>query len=379
MARGPKGGSLPPRSFDAVDTSDPSNLPPPALSIGLAGPPGGGKTKSALRIADGIARVRGGKPAVIETEPGRVAKYLKGPRNPDGHDFHYIPFTPPFAPEYFLAAIRQAEERFKPAAIIVDSMSDEHEGEGGVLDWHDREVPNSGGNEWAAWKEPKASRRVLINGIEHVRTPLILTFRARDKTRTEKRPDRSGNMRDTPVSIGFVPIAPTEIVHALDLVCLLPPRSNGVATWSSVKAGEDFTIKIPEYLAGMIRQGETLDERLGEALARWQRGDVDAGGQPRSSGNGERRQRTPQEMTDAYVARVNGIGRLDDLRAFQLEESTRKFLDGLKEKHPALWDRAVEANSRRAGELQPADDEPEGEEDLTFPADPKLANAGGGE
>jgi hypothetical protein len=362
MARGPKGGQLPPRSFEEVDTSDPANLPDPALSLGLAGPPGGGKTKSALRIADGIARVRGGKPAVIETEPGRVAKYLRGPRNPDGHDFHYIPFAPPFAPEYFLAAIRDAERKYNPAAIIVDSMSGEHEGEGGVLDWHDREVPNSGGNEWAAWKEPKASRRVLINGIEHIRTPLILTFRAREKTKTVEG-------QRAPVNVGFMPIAPTEIVHALDLVCLLAPRSNGVATWSSVKAGEDFTIKIPEYLAGMIRQGEVLDERLGEALARWQRGEVDDRGQGAAATSTKR---TPAEMADAYVARVNAIEDLDAFQAFQLEPATARFIASLKEKHPALWDRVVEANSRRARELaaDAGDEDDQGGGDELFPDDP---------
>jgi len=371
MARGPKGGQLPPRQFEAAD---PASLPLPALSIGLAGPPGGGKTKSALRIADGIARVRGGKPAVIETEPGRVAKYLRSARNPDGHDFHLLPFTPPFAPEYFLAAIRQAEERYKPAAIVVDSMSDEHEGEGGVLDWHDREVPNSGGNEWAAWKEPKASRRVLINGLEHIRTPIILTFRAREKTKTQP-VTRNGRTRDEPVNVGFMPIAPTEIVHALDLVALLPPRSNGVAVWSSVKAGEDFTIKIPEYLAGMIRQGDVLDERLGEALARWQKGDVDERGRPNEPTTTARR--SPAEMTDAYISRVNGFDDLESLQAFQMEEGTRKFLTGLKERHPALWDRAVEANSQRAAALQRSAAPSEETDDVEFPADPALDNPGG--
>jgi hypothetical protein len=369
------GKPLPERRFEAVD---PSTLPTPALSIGLAGPPGGGKTKSALRIADGIARVRGGKPVVIETEPGRVAKYLRGPRNPDGHDFHLIPFAPPFAPEYFLAAIKQAEERYKPAAIIVDSASDEHEGEGGVLDWHDKEVPNSGGNEWAAWKDPKKSRRKLITGLEHIRTPIILTFRAREKTTTQKQQGRDGRVRDVPVNIGFVPVAPLEIVHALDLVALLPPRANGVAVWSSAKAGEDFTIKIPEYLAPMIVQGDVLNEDLGEALARWQRGDVDDNGVAKAEAKAAR---SPQDLVDGYVARVNAIEDLGELRAFQMEERTRKFVEGVKAKHPALFDRIVEANSRRAAALEPqgADNGQtnDDENDVEFPSDPSLENPGG--
>lgn len=346
------------RTFRAVDVS---TLPPPPLSLGLMGPPGGGKTKSALRVADGFARVRGGKPALIDTEAGRALKYLRSDRNPNGHDFHYIPFAPPFVPEDFLAAIKAAEE-LNPAAIIVDSMSDEHEGEGGVLDWHDRAVPQMGGNEWAAWSKPKASRRILISGIQQIRTPLIVTFRAREKTRTEK----NSRGKEVPVNIGFMPIAPAEIVHTLDLTCLLPHRANGVPEWESPKSGEDFVIKLPEFLAPMIRRGAPLDEELGEALARWQAGTPPAS----STGNGKRK-RSPQEQVDAYVERINAIGSLDELQTFQTSEGVTKFVDSLREGNPALLDRVIAANSRRTAELGGYPDDDPDDADDEFPAPPE--------
>ena len=149
------------------------------LSIGIVGPPGGGKTLSSLRIAKGIQSVRGGDILLIDTEGGRSRKY--GEVVP----FKIIEFPPPCRSEDFLTAIKQ-QVALNPAAIIVDSMSDEHEGEGGYLEWHDELVPKMGGNDWAAWAKPKASRKRLITGLLHIKVPLIFTFRAREKTRQDK-------------------------------------------------------------------------------------------------------------------------------------------------------------------------------------------------
>lgn len=334
-------------------TVNPTNANIPPLLIGLMGPPGGGKTKSALRIADGMAKVRGGKPLLIDTEAGRALRYHKS--RPGGtHDFDYIQFTPPFIPAHFMDAIKQGVE-MKAACIIVDSMSDEHEGEGGVLDWHDREVPNMGGNEWAAWSKPKASRRVLISGIQQIRIPVILTFRAREKTTTKKE-NKGGRVRDVPVNIGFMPIAPAEIVHTLDLVGLIPPRANGVPIWNSPKEGEEFMLKLPEFLSPLIEKGAPLDERLGEALALWQKGDGDAATMKATahSNPDEKRKMTPEEMVDAYVAAVGKIETLDELRDYQTDDRRAAWIAKVKTQRPDLHDRITSANSQQYSKLMAA-------------------------
>lgn len=329
---------------------NPPVSPVPPLLIGILGPPAGGKTKSSLRIAAGMSRVRGGKPALIDTEKGRSLKHRKGPHNPNGHDFDYIPFDPPFVPEHFLDAIREAA-KLKPSAIIVDSMSDEHEGEGGVLDWHDQAVPQMGGNEWAAWSKPKASRRKLISGIQQFEIPLIFTFRAREKTRTEK-VTKNGRTREVPVNIGYQPIAPMEIVHTLDLTCLLPPRANGVALWESPKEGEDFVIKFPDFLQHLISRGMVLNEDFGEALARWQVGDAAP-----AKAAGERK-RSPEELVDDYCRALGSKGSLEELMAFQTAERTVKFVEAIQKSHPALFDRILTANATAARNLSPPDEDP---------------------
>ncbi|MGY4614803.1 hypothetical protein ACVWZ4_000030 [Bradyrhizobium sp. USDA 4472] len=222
------------------------------LLLGVIGPPGGGKTLSSLKIARGIQKVRGGDIHVIDTEGGRSRKYN------DLIPFNIVELTNGRSND-FLEAIR-AQLPANPAAIIVDSMSDEHDQ---YLAWHDEMVPKMGGNEWAAWAKPAAARKALITGLLKVKVPLIFTFRAREKTKQEGK---------KVINIGWQPVAPLEIVHTLDLTCILPPRADGVPVWKSDKIGEDFIIKLPNYLAPYIREGQALNEQMGEAFARWAAG-----------------------------------------------------------------------------------------------------------
>jgi len=227
------------------------------LLLGIVGPPGGGKTLSSLKLARGIQRVRGGDIHLIDTEGGRARKYN------DLIPFNIVELTGGRSGD-FLECIK-AQLLAKPAAIIVDSMSDEHEA---YLEWHDEMVPKMGNNEWAAWAKPKAARKQLISGILKIKTPLIFTFRAREKTKQDV-----VNGKKVVTNIGWQPVAPLEIVHTLDLTAILPPRADGVPVWKSNKVGEDFIIKRPNYLEQFIHDGP-IDERMGEGFARWAKGEV---------------------------------------------------------------------------------------------------------
>jgi len=235
------------------------------LLLGMIGPPGGGKTLSALKLAKGIQSVRGGDIIVLDTEGGRARKYN------DLVPFKIVELPPNARSDVFLEAIT-AQLPAKPAAVIVDSMSDEHEA---YLEWHDEMVPKMGNNEWAAWAKPKAARKKLISGILKIKTPLIFTFRAREKTKQDV-----VNGKKVVTNIGWQPVAPLEIVHTLDLTCILPPRADGVPVWKSDKIGEDFIIKLPNYLAPFIEAGKPLNEEMGAAFARWAKGETAAPVQP---------------------------------------------------------------------------------------------------
>jgi hypothetical protein len=260
------------------------------LLLGMIGPPGGGKTLSALRLAKGIQEVRGGDIIVIDTEGGRSRKYN------DQIPFKIVEMVPDANSTSFLEAIR-AQLPNKPAAVIVDSMSDEHER---YLSWHDEMVPNMGGNEWAAWAKPKASRKLLISGILKIKTPLIFTFRAREKTKQNTDPNAKRNEKI--INIGWQPVAPLEIVHTLDLTCILPPRADGVPVWKSDKIGEDFIIKLPNYLAPFIEQGQPLSEAMGAAFARWARGDAAPARQSAAPKNSDQPQGGAADLGEAMTA-----------------------------------------------------------------------------
>lgn len=273
---------------------------------GLIGPPGSGKTLSALLLAQGIARVMGGRVKLLDTEGGRCRQYA------DDVDFDEVPFEAPYSPTDFLAAVRQLRDGGDCGCIVIDSQSDEHEGEGGVLDWHEREIDRMAGAQkddfrrrdalsQAGWIKPKAARQAMVQGYLRLGVPLILNFRAREKTKPMK--DEKG--RTAPVNLGFVPIAPPEVIFCCSFKCLLPPFGQGVPTWESDKVGENFLLKLPHHFRAIFGEDRALTADMGAALATWARGDGASSPQrthplPRSRGAGAAENSNPSAAPDLY-------------------------------------------------------------------------------
>ena len=241
------------------------------LLFGLIGPSGSGKTYSALRLATGMQRVFGGEIFVIDTEAGRAKHYA------DTFRFRHVPFAAPFAPADYAAAIKHCVAR-GAKIIIVDSMTHEHSGQGGVLEWHAAEVERIMAA-WRcteekanipAWGKPKAARRSLINTITQAPAHFIICFRAKDKISIGKGPEG----RSTVTTLGFMPEGGEEFVFELTAKSLLLPGAGGVPTWQSEKPGEKLMIKLPEYFRGIFSgaEGKPLDEGVGQQLAEWAAG-----------------------------------------------------------------------------------------------------------
>jgi len=253
---------LPKREYIATDAKR-EKVP---LLIGLMGPSGGGKTFSALRLATGIQSVSGGDIYFIDTESKRALHYA------DKFKFKHVPFGAPFGSLDYLAALQWAAGQ-GAGVIVVDSMSHEHEGPGGMIDLHDQIVDRMAGDNYAkrnavqmvAWSEPKAKRRALINGILQLNTNFIFCFRAKNSSKPAK--DEKG--KSVVVPQGFMPIAGEEFVFEQTLNALLLPGAGGVPTWHSDQVGERTMIKLPEQFAGMRNRNRPLDEKVGEHLARW--------------------------------------------------------------------------------------------------------------
>ncbi len=239
------------------------------LLLGLVGPSGSGKTYSALRLATGIQSVVGGKVAAIDTEARRMLHYA------GRFDFEYLEFGAPFGSDRYLAAVRSAVLDLGAKTVIVDSMSHEHEGPGGHLEFHDEEVARlmeAGGfkSEFAAqipaWTRPSARRRRLINGLLQLPANLIFCFRAKEKIKLVKR-----NGRTEPVELGWQAIAGEEFVYEMTDRFLLPPGCEGRPAWDEAAQATGVP-KVTEEHREFFPAGAQLSEEIGVKLATWAQG-----------------------------------------------------------------------------------------------------------
>lgn len=241
------------------------------LFVGIVGPSGAGKTYSALRMAKGMKKVHGGPIVFIDTENRRGLHYASE------FDFMHMEFGAPYGSLDYLSAIHQATE-LNPSVIIIDSMSHEHEGPGGLLEAHEKELDrmvgpdapdwkrNSAG--FAAWQKPKADRRALLQGLTRTNANVIACFRAQEKTKPIK--NDKGKME--PTVIGWSAITDQTFVYEMTMCALLLPSAKGVPTWHTEMQAEKAAMKFPGQFDGMIRDGEALCEDHGFALATWAQG-----------------------------------------------------------------------------------------------------------
>jgi AAA domain len=243
------------------------------LLLGIVGPSGGGKTFSALRLASGIQQVVGGEIAVIDTEARRSLHYA------NKFKFLHLDFAPSHSPDRYLEAIKSAIAA-GAKTVVVDSMSHEHEGAGGVLEWHETELDRMAGDDYRkreamnflAWAKPKAARRKLINGLLQMHCNFVFCFRAKEKIKMVREIDYKKNKEVTvPKDAGWQAIAGEEFVFEMTDRFLLPPGANGIPDLSR-QALDTGVPKMPADHTDIVGQGKQLDEAMGTALAQWAMG-----------------------------------------------------------------------------------------------------------
>lgn len=257
--------NVPARNFEAKDGKR-EHTP---LLIGLTGPSGGGKTFSAFRLATGIQSVVGGEIYMVDTENRRGLHYA------DRFKFKHVDMQPPFGSLDYLAALEFCVAQ-GAKVIIVDSMSHEHSGPGGMVDLQEQILQRMAGDDWRkrqamqmlAWAEPKTKRRQLIDGILRLNANIIFCFRAKNTSKPVKKDGKTEVEK-----LGFMPIAGEEFVFEMTLNCLLPPAAAGVPKWESEEVGEQMMIKLPEQFRTWLKdKNQPLDEQVGAGLARWASG-----------------------------------------------------------------------------------------------------------
>lgn len=271
------------------------------LLIGLVGPSGSGKTYSALRLATGIQSVVGGKIAAIDTEARRMLHYA------DRFKFEYLEFGAAFSSDRYLEALTAAVDT-GAKTIIVDSMSHEHEGAGGYLEFQAAELDRMAGDDWrkrqamnfTAWIKPAGARRRLINGLLQLNANFVFCFRAKEKIKLVKK-----NGKTEPEDAGWQAIAGEEFVFEMTDRFLLPPGARGVPALDD-EAMHTGVPKMPDEHTAILGRGNQLDEEIGASLARWA-----MGGAPKV----ERLERTDRHIK--MIAELEQEARANGFEAFK--------------------------------------------------------------
>ncbi len=139
------------------------------LRLALSGPSGSGKTTGALLIAKGI----GGKIAVLDTERGSASLYS------DLCDFDVVELSPPYEPERYIEIIHAAE-REGYSTLILDSITHEWNGQGGILEIVDNVARSRyRGNSYAAWNEGTPRHQKFIDAMLASPLHIIATMRSK--------------------------------------------------------------------------------------------------------------------------------------------------------------------------------------------------------
>lgn len=244
---------------------------PVGLMLGLGGPSGSGKTYSGMRIASGIVG-SGNRFAVIDTENKRSRYYVKY------FSFDVVDLVPPYRPDNYFGAIEAAIKRgYK--AIIVDSMSHEHAGEGGVLEWQAEELntlverakkrePNT--PDWElekrlgpkSWIEPKMSRKKTIQKLLFASTsiPIIVCFRAEEKLFIKK--IKKDGREETIFVTEWAPVCGKEYPYEMTAFLML----------SYDKPGYPQALKLQEQHKHLFPPDKQITEDCGKRIAEWAKG-----------------------------------------------------------------------------------------------------------
>lgn len=183
-------------------TFEPATKAGAKARIALTGPPGSGKTYTALGLAFGLGR----NVVVVDTERGTASKYA----GLNGWEFQRLnvhSYSPQSLVEILGAAAGQGFE-----VLILDSWSHYWEGIDGMLEQVDR---RSGANKFTSgWKEMRPEERRMVDALLAFPGHLIVTLR----TKVEYVIVEGERGKKEPRKVGLKPIQREGVEYEFDLV-----------------------------------------------------------------------------------------------------------------------------------------------------------------
>lgn len=163
------------------------------LKLGIQGPSGSGKTWGALALAKNLWP--DAKVLVLDTENESASLYA------DNFDFDTIPLDPPFESSRYEACIDYAVTN-KYDVLIMDSVTHQWDGEGGILRRKEEMDRRPNANSWANWANFTPEHTHFVEAIKQAPIHIVATMRTKQEYSLEK----SDKGKSKPVKMGMAPI-----------------------------------------------------------------------------------------------------------------------------------------------------------------------------
>lgn len=204
------------------------------VKLAFAGIAGAGKTCTALETATHLSEKR---IALIEADyPYAADKYAKdSPEDPGfGYTFDTIELAlddkdvdieKPYNPKRFIEAIKTIYSTGQYDVLVIDGLSSEWEGAGGVLEWVDTLKKGDASKTRDAWSVATPEHRRLFTYLLRVRMHVIVTMRAKKETITVQ--EESGAKVKKMV---LDPIQREDVPYLFDVLAFLEDRQIRIDT-----------------------------------------------------------------------------------------------------------------------------------------------------
>jgi hypothetical protein len=273
----------------------------------LSGPPGSGKTRTALMIAEVLAE--GGPQLVIDTERESALTYA------DDFTFDHLPWRAPYDPRELTKVIAEAGDQY--AVVTIDSGSHFWRASGGTLD-----IANG---KFTGWAEARPAQEDLIEAILAADAHVI--FCTRSKVKHEQVEEKG---KYVVKKLGMAPIQDDDLEYEVNV-------SVSLDMGHTLAIAKSRTVALP--VGREFKPGHAVE--MAELYRDWLRG-----GEPPA----------PREVVDALVARMNALPEADRRAAKQEFVATIGRPDHLSESKVADAEALVSCHEAKAAAAEPDDE-----------------------
>ena len=183
------------------------------IKMALQGPSGSGKTMSSLLLSYGLCG-DWSKIAVIDTENHSAELY--------SHlgDYNVINIAAPYSPEKYQEAIKLCEKS-GIEVIIIDSISHEWEGSGGILDMHS----SMAGNSFTNWSKLTPRHNAFLQAILQSQCHVIGNIRSKQEYVLQ---EKSGKF--IPEKVGLKGVTREGMDYEMTIVLEIDIKHNAISS-----------------------------------------------------------------------------------------------------------------------------------------------------